>query len=287
MSCGGDEGQKVSKEQVRAMERQSQEYMKLAHEQFDWAKETRTRNEALLQKILDVQLPIMEQQYQAGKQAKERYEQMYLPKEAAFTEELWGYDTPERREQYATEAVADVRRQALATQQQAQDRLAGLGVDPSQIKAGALTRVLDIGQATSEAQASYGARRQVEEMGRQYKGQVINLGRGVPIQALQSYGQGLQAGQSAMGNQLNTAQVNTSMVGAPTSYFQMGTGALGQAGQMQYGMNSIAGNSNNQWIGALGGIAGAAIGSFIAPGAGTAIGGALGGALGGAAAGQT
>jgi hypothetical protein len=287
---GGDEPDEPDFSEVaEANEEASKLAYKMFQEQQAWAKEVRAKNDALLKQVMDVQLPIMQLQLDAGQKAKERYETMYLPKEKELVEELWSYDTPERRAQKQAEAVQDVRRQSEAARANAEAKLSGMGVDPSQIRSGALSRALDIETARTEASASYGAREAVENQGRAFRGQVVNMGKGVPSEQLGYFGQSLQAGNAAVGNQLNNAQVNSAIVGTPAQYMGLQQSALGQWGQAVGGYGNYlnqGGAGANAWMGTAGAIIGGAAGLYFSGGnpagamAGASLGGAAGGALG-------
>jgi hypothetical protein len=283
---GGDEPEEPDYSEVAEANKEAAELAYKAHqEQMAWAKEVRAKNDELLKQVLDVQLPIMQLQLEQGKKATERYEQMYVPKEKELVEELWNYDTPERRAQKQAEATQDIRRQSEAVRAQAEARLTGMGVDPSQIRSGALGRALDVENARTEAGASWAAREQVEQQGRAFRGQAVNMGQGVPNQQLGYFNQSLGAGNAAMGNQLQNAQVNSGLVGTPAQYMGMQQNALGQWGNVVSNQGSYLGGGGgagaNAWMGAagavIGGVAGAMVGGVGAP-AGAAIGGALGGA---------
>lgn len=206
-----------------------------AREQLDWAREQDVNNRALLQEVLDIQLPAMRQQFETAEADRQRYEDFYRPFEDAFAEEAANYDTPERRERERGGAIADVNSQFDAGRRNALSRLEGYGVDPSSTR----NQALDVGvrtqQAMAQAQAATGATRRTEDIGRALKSDVINMGRGALSNAAGFYGQAVGAGSAAQGNALNTTQ---SGAGAVQSSLGFSNAALSGFGQSSDIMNS-------------------------------------------------
>lgn len=175
-----------------------------AAEQLSWAKEQDTRNQELLQQVLDIQLPAMREQFEQASSDRERYNTLFKPMEDAFVQEAKEYDTPQRRAEAQARAISDVSTQFDAQRQNALQRLERYGVDPSQTRNAALDVGVRTAQAAASAGAAGGARQQVEQQGRALRGQAINLGRGVLTGAGQFYGQSGGAGAQALQGGLAT-----------------------------------------------------------------------------------
>jgi len=171
-----------------------------AQEQLDWAREQDTRNQGILQEVLDVQLPAMREQYEQAQSDRERYETIFRPMEDAFAAEAQAYDTPERRAEYRARAIGDVNTQFDAARRNSLQRLESYGVDPSQTRNAAL----DIGTRTAKAAAQAGAATQsdyrTENVGRALRSDAINIGRGALSNAAGFYGQAVGAGSQGAGN---------------------------------------------------------------------------------------
>lgn len=209
-----------------------------AREQLLWAREQNAENKALLQEVLDVQLPTMRAQFEQAESDRERYNTMFKPFEDKFVQEAQEYDTPERREREMAGAIGDVNTQFDASRRNALSRLESFGVDPSQTRNQALDVGVRTAQAVAQAQAATGANRRVEETGRALRSDAINLGRGALSNAAGFYGQAVGSGSSAQGNALNTTQ---SGAGAVQS-------SLGFSGQALQGYNQSA-NIQSQGFG--------------------------------------
>jgi hypothetical protein len=234
-----------------------------AREQLDWAREQDTMNRDLLNQVLDVQLPAMQEQFQTARADRQRYEEMFRPFEDQWAEEAKNYDTPERRAMERSRAMSDVSQQFDAQRQNALSRLENYGVDPSQTRNAALDVGVRTAQAAAAAHAATGADRRVEDTGRALESDVINLGRGALSNAAGFYGQAVGAGSAAQGNALNTT---ASGAGAVQSGLGFGSQALQGYGQGANIMSQGYGNQMAGWqagqqqtagmMGAVGGLAG-------------------------------
>jgi len=237
-----------------------------AREQLDWAREQDTRNQGILQEVLDVQLPAMREQFNQAQSDRARYESIFRPMEDAFAAEAQAYDTPERREQQRAKGIADVNTQFDAARRNSLQRLESYGVDPSQTRNAAL----DIGTRTAQAAAQVGAATQadnrVEDVGRALRSDAINMGRGALSNAAGFYGQAVgagSAGQQGAYGATNTGagalQSSLGFSGQALQGYGQNASILGQG----YGMQMDAYNAKNaQTAGLLqgiGGIAGAAM----------------------------
>lgn len=201
-----------------------------AQEQLAWARENDTANRALLQQVLDIQLPAMQEQYDQARTDREFYNRVGRPLEEAFIKEAQEYDTPERRDRERGAAIADVNSAFDAQRNNALQRLESYGVDPSQTRNAALDIGVRTQQAAQQAAAATGATRRVEDTGRALRSDAINLSRGALSNAAGFYGQAVGAGNSAQGNALNTTQTGAGAV-------QSSLGFSGQALQ-GYGQNA-------------------------------------------------
>lgn len=193
-----------------------------ALEQLAWAREQDDRNQAVLQQVLDTQLPIMQQTQENAQKDRARYEQKYQPLEDNLIQEFQNYDTPEKRAQERGAAMSDVSQAFDAQRQNALQRLESYGVDPSQTRNAALDLGVRAQQAAAQATAATNATNNVKNTGRALRAEAINIGKGMPSQVAASYGQSIQAGNSAVGN----ANATT---GAGASALTSGNGAMGQA----------------------------------------------------------
>jgi hypothetical protein len=220
-------------------------------------------NRETLSRVLDIQLPAMEDQAAWARQDRERYESVFRPFEDEFIEEAQNYDTPERRQREMGAAIADVNTQFDAQRRNSLQRLESYGVDPSQTRNAALDIGVRTQQAAAQAAAATGANRRVEDVGRALRSDVINMGKGALSNAAAFYGQAVGAGSQAVGN---ANQTTATGAGAAQSAMGWGNQALagygqganimsqGYGNQMQ-GYNAQSANRAGMWSG-IGGLVG-------------------------------
>lgn len=224
--------QAAASEEIARMQQQT------AAEQLAWAREQDTANRQVLQQVLDVQLPIMQQQFDNAQQDRARYEGTFQPLENNLINEFQSYDSPERRDIERGRAIADVSSSFDAARRNALQRLEGYGVDPSQTRNSALDLGVRVQQAAAQAAAGTAADQRVTDTARALRADAINIGKGLPSQVAQSYGQSLQAGQAGIGGANSTTSTSA---GALTS-------GLGFSGQALQGMGQSA-NIQSQGFG--------------------------------------
>ena len=240
-----------------------------AQEQLAWAREQDTMNRDLLQQVLDIQLPAMQQQFDIASADRQRYEEFFRPFEDKWAEEAANYDTPERRERERGAAIADVNTQFDAQRRNALQRLESYGVDPSQTRNAALDIGVRTAQAAAQAQAATGASRRVEDIGRAMQSDVINLGRGALSNAAGFYGQAVGAGSAAQGNALNTTQAGAGATQSALGFSGQALQGYGQSANILsqgYGNQMMGWNAGQQQqAGLLQGV-GSLAGMFMADG---------------------
>lgn len=200
-----------------------------AREQLEWAREQDTMNRDLLNQVLDIQLPAMEEQFRTAQADRTRYEEIYRPLEEQFREEAWSYDTPERRQQERAKAQADVATQFDSARKNALQRLEQYGgVDPTVTRNAAL----DVDVRTKQAAAAVGAMSQsdkrVEDTGRALRSDVVNMGRGALSNAAGFYGAAVGAGSQAQNNALNTTASGANAVQSSLGFSNAALSGYGQ-----------------------------------------------------------
>ena len=204
-----------------------------AREQLNWAREQDSSNRALLQQVLDVQLPAMREQFTQAQADRKRYEDFFRPFEDRFAEKAANYDTPERRERERGAAVADVSTAFDAQRRNALQRLESYGVDPSTTRNAALDIGVRTAQAAAQAQAGTAADRRVEDTGRALQSDVINLGRGALSNAAGFYGASVNAGSAAQQGALNTTQAGANAMQPALGFSGQALQGYGQSGNIQ------------------------------------------------------
>lgn len=145
----------------------------------------------------------------------DRYNNLFKPVEDRMVSDALNYDTPEAQAKAAAEAKADVMSNSWQSQAQNQRQMASMGIDPRSGRYAGVDRASDLSTALAAAGAQNGAREQVKATGMALREGVANFGKGSTSTAAQQVGLGLQAGNSATGNQLATdasSRANTSIM---------------------------------------------------------------------------
>lgn len=202
-------------------------------ENLVWAKEQDAKNRALLERVLGTQLPIMEEQFKNAQEDRARYEATYLPIEQNLIQEFQNYNTPERMQQERGRAIADVNASFDAQRRNAQSRLESYGIDPSQTRSQALDVGMRTAQAASAASAADAATQRVENTGRALRAEAINIGRGLPSQVAQSYGQSIAAGQAGVGGANQTTSTSSGALTGSTAFGNTALSGFQAAGSLQ------------------------------------------------------
>lgn len=238
-----------------------------AGEQLTWAREQDSANRATLERVLGVQLPIMEEQFANAQEDRKRYEQTYLPIEQDLIQEFQTYDSPERLATERGRAISDVNTQFDAQRKGALARLESYGIDPSTTRNQALDLNMRIAQAATSAGVADAATQRVENTGRALRAEAINIGRGLPSQVAGSYGQSIAAGQAGIGGANQTTGTSAGALTSGTAFTGQALAGLQGAGSlMNQGFQNRMDIANynqagtGQWLDVAGTLGGAAMG---------------------------
>lgn len=165
---------------------------------------------------------------------RERYQSRFQPLEDRYIADAVDHASPERKEQAATEAVADVRQQSAMSRQMRERNLTSMGVNPASGRFAGEDRRAAAAETLAAAGAGNMARRQVEATGDMKMSNAINLGKGLAVNPATSMSltgnmggsgfQGAMNGQGQMGSLLNTQYQQQ------LQYHQMQNQAMGGIG---------------------------------------------------------
>lgn len=267
--CGGDAPDPPDMTRMaEAMEANAELFAQLGMDQLDWSKAQWGDQKALLDRVLDSQLAISDEQLANARKDRARYDETFRPIEDDLIKEFEGYASGDRIERQAGRAASAVTSAAAAQREEASRRLESYGIDPSQIRAGGIDLQARMMTAANAAGAANNERDRVENMGRALRAEAINIGKGLPSQVAGSYGQTLSAGNSAVGNMNNTVATGANTLNSAQGWMQMGNNAISGAANitnMGY-QNELAGYQANQSLGGVGQLAGTAIGAFMESG---------------------
>jgi len=134
----------------------------------DWGKainETYASNKATADKITGDLMPGMGTAAELGGTLLDRYKEQGIPFQDEYIAKLKGWDTTERREDRAAQAVSDINASTEAARESELRRLESYGIDPSQTRSAALDSRLQAANAVAKAQAANQQRQAVEQEG--------------------------------------------------------------------------------------------------------------------------
>ena len=234
-------------------------------DQLAWAKQQYADQEPYTQAYMKSMTDASNDNLANARAAQARYEGTYQPIEDQFASEATNYNSPDRTQQRAGAAEADVATQFAGQRSAALSQLESFGIDPSQTRYGALDLGTRISQAAATAAAGTTSRNQSEATGLALQSEAINIGRGYPGQVAQSYSTAQGSGGAAIGAGNTTSSTYGNLMGTPAQWSNLSlAGNAGATGALNTGFtnafsNYQAGNeiaaSNMSGIGSLAGAA--------------------------------
>lgn len=216
---------------IAAAQKSSDMSYALAKEQFEWAKKTYADNKITGDKVMNFALGQMEKMAGWADADRKRYENIYQPLEDQAAQRAEDYASPERQEYEAGRAEAGVADKFRAAREAAQDRLEQFGIDPGQMRSGALDLGTRIAEASAQAGAGNQARTATEMYGDQLMSNAINTGKGYPAQSLAAAGAAGASGNQAINTPLAVTASGANTMGTAPTWQGLGNQGLGQWGQ--------------------------------------------------------
>lgn len=226
-----------------------EDWLSFAKEQFAESSVRQDKVDKLTTEVTTQQLDDMRKASDRSDDQWERYNTLFKPIEDRMVSDAANYDTPEAQAKAAAEAKADVMSNASQAQQQNQRQMSSMGIDPRSGRFAGVDRGNDLSTALASAGAQNGAREAVKATGMALREGVANFGKGATSTAAQQVGLGLQAGNSASGNQLgaeNNFRANGQIMAQGFQGAQQGYAGQGSTLNQQYSNQISAQNTSNQ-----------------------------------------
>jgi hypothetical protein len=199
-------------------------------------------------KVADAQLASQAQQDALAKEYADYNRTTFRPLEQGIVSGAQGYDTTQKRQTAADQALADVDMQFGARNAATTRQLAANGVSSGSPRALAILGSGGVEQARVGAGAAMQARKGVETTGFARQMDAASLGRNLPSAQATSAGLGLQAGNSAVSNSVTGANASTGQASLALSGMNSANNLSLAASQLQQRAN----DSQNQLWGNLG-----------------------------------
>jgi hypothetical protein len=218
---------------IAAATKGSDQAMKWMTENMDFFKKAYADNKQVSDIVTDKALGQMDKMIGDSDRARERYQSFFEPLEEALARDAESYASPERIQQEAGRAEADVAQQFEQAREVASQNLEQYGVDPSQTRQGALDLGTRMAEAAAQVSAGNQARTQTENIGRALRSEAINLGRNIAGGVNTSGAAGGQAGTAAVNTGLATTASGAQTMGTPMAWNQAGNQGLTAAANFQ------------------------------------------------------
>lgn len=186
-------------------------------------------NRAVAQPIIDLTLKAAKDNNEFSAAQLERYNKIYAPGEDKLAADAATFDTAARRESEASRAISDVGQAMDAGLRNANQTLAGYGVQPGVGRSVALNQQAALDRAKAQAQAGTDAERNVEDKGFARRVAVAEMGRGIPTMANAASNTALTNAQVASNTGLNTASGRVQGSQGALNWGQAGGNVLTQA----------------------------------------------------------
>ncbi len=235
--------------------------------QLAWAREQYDRNTKMLQPVIDDSLARAKVNDANAAADRARYQSLYQPLENDAIYDAQLYSSQAKQDEMAGKAAAQVSSSFGQSRAASQARLQSFGIDPSQMRSGALDTESRLAEASARASAATTARQQTEAMGRAMRDNAINVGKGYPGQVQGSYGTAIQSGSQAASTALNNTQTAANAMNQAATWMGQSNQALSNgANMLNMGYQNALGefnanqNASSGIMGLLGTGAGALLG---------------------------
>lgn len=169
-------------------------------QEYEATRPQREASQARANEVSDAQLEATKLQNQITQEYADYQKNTFRPLEQQLVDEAKQFDTPQRRQQAAQEATADVELAMADNQQALQRNVARMGGAVSSNQALAMAGDAALAGAKMKAGAANTARRNVETVGYARMADAANLGRNLASNQATSASVALQQGNSSVAN---------------------------------------------------------------------------------------
>lgn len=185
-----------------------------------------------------------------------RFKETFIPLQDDWIAEAKAYDSPERKEMAADEAVADVRQQFALGRQQNERQMAAVGVNPNSGRYQSSTNRMQTTEALAAAGGANAARRRTEETGRSLRASAINMGAGLSVNPATSMQISNSAGSTGMAAGVNGVSSAAGMVANGAGMAMDGQRGIVAGLNMQHQNQMQGWQANQSRIGSIAGALG-------------------------------
>lgn len=246
-----------------------EDWLKFSQEQFGVANERQKEQDKIANEVTQQQLDASNKAQGWATKDRERYEGTFVPLQDEFIQQAQNWDSPERQQQMAAEAKADVLTSASQQRGATQRQMAGMGVNPTSGRYAGVDRAGENATALAAAGAQNNARNTVRNQAMSLKGDAINLGSGLGVNPATSLGLSSSTGSAAFGTTAaNNSQsaglgnmVGAGYQGAMNGYNSQAS-ILNQQQQNKIQAQQMNNQSSSSLLGGIGSLAGMGMMAF-------------------------
>lgn len=226
------ESAEAARDIAKIQQETAREYLNFSKDQYEELK-------PLVQRVTQAQIDSMEANQRRAEEYATFERETFRPLEQQLVDRAKAYATDERKEQMASQGIADVRDAYEQQRKQALDTLARYGINPNSARFAALNTQLAMREAADSAGVATRARTMAEDKGTAMLYDAAALGRGLATNASTAYGVSNAAGNSAVGNAQVPGDTLSRGYQQTASMYGQATSALGTAGSI-YGQDFSA-----------------------------------------------
>lgn len=235
------------------MNEQARRSAALADRSFAWFTQEyeRTRGQrdastALADQVANAQLDNLNLNSDLSRDLADYQRTTFRPVEQRLASEAMSFDTPERREQAAGQAAADVNAAAGANRAATMRAVMRRGGSVSGARMASMADQNDIGMARASASAQNTARSNIQTQGWARMSDVANLGRNIASSQATSANVASQAGAGALQAAQAGTAINASGAGLMSTGFNTALQGTQQAGSLFSGIAGIQSTTRGQ-----------------------------------------
>jgi hypothetical protein len=225
----------------------------LGQQQLDFSKLQYAENKPLMDRIVNSQMAMQDEQLAQGRDYYSYMKDTYRPLEQEMVDKARSYNTEANREQMAQQAAADAGLAFQNTKAASARSMASMGVNPNSGRYAGAEAASNLGLSAMKANAMTGTRRQAEGLGDAKMMDAIGMGRGLPGASSGAYSAALGAGNAAGQNSQMAGNQYMQGLGQAAGTYNMGfQNQMQGLGSILNAQTSIYNNSGSPWASLLG-----------------------------------
>ena len=203
-----------------------------------------------------------------AREDRARWKSVIQPLQDQFIDKAKNWDSAGAQANAAAEAKADVSNSFAAQNAMRERAMAAQGVDPTSGRYAGVERAGDAAEALAGAGAQNNARGTLRKQALALQGEAINMGSGLPAQASNALGLGINAGSAAVSNTVAGQQPRMQALGVMGQGFggaMQGYAGMGNTLNQQFGQQMQSYNAQQQQSSGLMSGLGSLAGMFLGP----------------------